>query len=62
MAGSSHVKPGDKRRITVKIGTAGRKGPITENVEISSNDPVRPTVMLTIKAFAADTDIPFVPQ
>ncbi len=62
MAGSSHVKPNGKGAIAVKVNTADRKGLIIENVEVTSNDPVRPQVTLTIRAFVSDTDMPFSPK
>jgi hypothetical protein len=62
MAGSSHIKPTEKGTVTVKLNTSGRKGLIEENVEVISNDPLRPQITLTIKAFVTDTGVPLFPQ
>jgi Protein of unknown function (DUF1573) len=62
MAGSSHIKPNEKGTVTVKLNTSGRKGLIEENVEVISNDPLRPQITLTIKAFVTDTGVPLFPQ
>lgn len=58
MASSSHLKPNEKGTITVKLNTAGRKGPIAENVEVISNDPHRTQITVTIRAYVMDIDIP----
>jgi len=62
MASSSHVNPNDKGYITIKVNTANRKGLIVENVEVRSNDAVRPQITLTIKAFVTDLEIPLFPK
>jgi len=62
MASSSRVKPYGKGTISVKVDTANRKGLIVENVEVLSNDPVRPQVTLTIRAYVSDIDMPFLPK
>jgi hypothetical protein len=54
MAGPSHLKPGENGHITLKVNTAGKKGPVVEYVEVESNDPLHPKVTLTIKAFVTD--------
>jgi hypothetical protein len=59
MAGPSHLKPGEKGSILVKAATTGRKGYVIENVEVWSNDPARPRITLTIKAYVRDTDMQF---
>jgi hypothetical protein len=59
MAGPSRLKPGEKSGILVKIDTSGKNGPLTENVEVWSNDPVRPEIILTLKAYVMDTAMPF---
>jgi hypothetical protein len=50
LAGSSHLKPGEKGRIVVHISTLGRQGDAVETVEVVSNDPKRPKVTLTVRA------------
>ncbi len=62
MASSSHVAPGEKGYITIKVSTAGRRGVITENVEVTSNDALRPQITLTIRALITDFEMPLVPQ
>jgi len=62
MASSSHVKTNEKGTISVKINTTNRKGMIIENVEVISNDSVRPQVTLTIRAYVNDIDMPFLPK
>jgi hypothetical protein len=59
MAGPSHLKAGEKGSILVKATTTGRQGLVIENVEVWSNDPARPRITLTIKAYVMDTDMPF---
>jgi hypothetical protein len=58
MASSSHIRPNEKGTITVKVNTAGRKGLIVENVEVTSNDTLRPQITLTIRAFVIDIEMP----
>jgi hypothetical protein len=58
MASSSHIRPNEKGTITVKVNTAGRKGLIVENVEVISNDTLRPQIALTIRAFVIDIEMP----
>ncbi len=62
MASSSHIKPNEKGAISVKVNTAGRKGLITENVEVISNDSLRPQIALTIRALVMDVDKPLFPK
>jgi hypothetical protein len=50
MASSSHIKPGEKGKITAKIDTQGRIGPVSKNIQVFSNDPKRPSVSLSLKA------------
>jgi len=50
VASSSHIKPGDKGKITAKIDIKGRSGALSKNVQVFSNDPKRPTVTLSLKA------------
>jgi len=51
MASSSHIKPGETGKITAKIDTKGRTGPLSKGVQVFSNDPKRPLVTLYLKAF-----------
>jgi hypothetical protein len=47
---SSHIKPGEKGKITTKINTKGRTGPISKGVQVFSNDPKRHIVKLFLRA------------
>ena len=62
MASSSHVAPGEKGYITVKVNTANRRGVIVENVEVTTSDAVRPQITLTIRAVITDLEIPLAPK
>ena len=50
MASSSHLKPGEKGRLTAKVDTRNRAGAIMKSVTVYTNDPVRPKVVLSLKA------------
>jgi hypothetical protein len=50
LASSSHLKAGGKGGITARISTVMKKGFITEMIEVVSNDPNRPKVILTLQA------------
>jgi hypothetical protein len=56
------VAPGEKGYITVKVNTANRRGVIVENVEVTTNDAVRPQITLTIRAVITDLEIPLAPK
>jgi hypothetical protein len=62
MAGPSRLKPGEKSGILVKVTTEGRSGPLAENVEVQSNDPARPEITLTLRAYIMDLALPFSEQ
>lgn len=50
MASSSHLKQGEKGAITARVSTAMKSGPIEETIEVMSNDPKKPKVILTLEA------------
>ena len=50
MASSSHLKPGEKGSISTRLETLNRAGFVVKTVEVVSNDPGRPKVVLTLKA------------
>ena len=50
MAGPSRLKPGEKSRVIGRIATVARTGPATETIEVLSNDPKRPRLILTLRA------------
>ena len=50
MASSSHLKPGEKGSITAQVDTQNRKGFIMKTIEVVSNDPGKPRVILRLKA------------
>lgn len=58
MASSSHLKPGEKGAISAKMSTAAKKGLTIETIEIISNDPKRPKVVLTLQAVVEESRLP----
>ncbi len=50
MASSSHLKPGEKGKLTAKVDTNNRAGVIVKHVEVYTNDPARPKIVLSLKA------------
>ncbi len=50
MASSSHLKPGEKGRLTAGLDTANRKGALVKTLEVFSNDPERQRVILILRA------------
>jgi hypothetical protein len=60
MASSSHLKQGEKGAITARVSTAMKSGPIEETIEVVSNDPKRPKVILTLDAVVLDNLLPAV--
>jgi hypothetical protein len=50
MASSSHLKPGEKGKITAKIDMMGRKGALYKTIQVFSNDPKRPSAVLSLRA------------
>jgi len=50
MASSDHIEPGEKGKITTKIDTHGRAGSLSKSIRVFSNDPRKPTVVLSLKA------------
>jgi len=50
MASSSHLKPGEKGKITATVDTANRKGLLIKSIDVMSNDAKRPKITLTLKA------------
>ncbi len=50
MASSSHLKPGEKGKIIVKINIKSRAGFISKKVQVFSNDPKRSIVTLFLNA------------
>jgi len=49
MASSSHLKPGEQGRIVAKVATAYRSGVLHKSIDVFTNDPRNPRVMLTLK-------------
>jgi hypothetical protein len=58
MASSSHLKQGEKGIISARVSTVMKSGPIQETIEIISNDPKRPKVILTLEATVLETLMP----
>lgn len=50
MVSSNHLKPTEKGSITVKVDTTGLRGTIQKTVEVISNDPLMPKIILILKA------------
>lgn len=48
MASSDHLVPGEKGEIKVKVSTKGKRGRLSKNIFIFSNDPQKPAVTLTL--------------
>ena len=61
MASSSRLKPGEKGSITAKVDTAQRNSILVKTIQLISNDPKRPTVVLTLKATIQETPQPQTP-
>jgi hypothetical protein len=49
MASSSHLKPGEQGRIVAKVATAYRSGVLHKSIDVFTNDPRRPRVILALK-------------
>ena len=54
MANSSHLKHGEKGVLTAKIQSAGKRSNTVETIEVVSNDPKRPKVVLNLQATIVD--------
>lgn len=50
MASSSHIKPGERGSIKVSVNVHNYVGRIKKEIRVNSNDPSRPSVILTIAA------------
>jgi hypothetical protein len=50
MVSSDHIPPGGKGKITAKIDIQGRRGLLSKSIRVFSNDPLNPTVVLSLKA------------
>jgi hypothetical protein len=49
MASSDHLNPGEKGKITAKVGIKSRSGRLSKSIKVFSNDPKRPVVTLFLK-------------
>jgi hypothetical protein len=58
MASSNHLKQGEKGTITARMSTAMKIGSIEETIEVVSNDPKRPKVILTLEAWVLENLLP----
>lgn len=54
MVSSDHIGPGGETEIQVKVETRGKRGKITKTVQIQSNDPKRPLVVIRLYADVID--------
>jgi hypothetical protein len=50
MASSGHLKAGEQGTITARVSTLLKEGMTIETIEVVSNDPKRPKVVLTLQA------------
>jgi hypothetical protein len=50
MASSSHLKPGEKGKITAKVDTSQRRGMLVKTIEVFTNDAKQPKTLLTLRA------------
>jgi hypothetical protein len=62
VAGSSHLKAGEKGKITARMSTLMKNGFITETIEVVSNDPKRPAMILTLQATILENILPLRPE
>jgi hypothetical protein len=62
MASSDHLKPGEKGSLTARIDTHNRQGLTVKTVEVFTNDPDRPRVVLTLRADIKGRERPASPQ
>jgi hypothetical protein len=58
VASSSHLKAGEKGAITARVSTLMKKGFTTETIEVVSNDPKRPKVILILQATIMENILP----
>jgi len=58
VAGSDHLKPGERGTITVHVSTVMKAGSVAETVEVVSNDPKRPKIVLTLQAVVVKKLLP----
>jgi Protein of unknown function (DUF1573) len=49
MASSSHLKPGEKGKISVTVNLRGRSGNLIKTVHVYTNDPRKPVIDLSVK-------------
>jgi hypothetical protein len=54
MASSSRLKPGEKGKIKVAVDVRGRRGRMVKKVQVSTNDPKTPRVILVLKMRVTD--------
>ena len=50
MASSGRLEPGEKATITAEVDTKGRTGRLDKVIRVSSNDPARPKINLSLRA------------
>ncbi len=54
MVSSDHIGPNETGRIRATVKTDGKKGRILKTVQVETNDPVRPLVVLKLRANVID--------
>ncbi len=58
MAGSGHLKPGEKGGIVARMAALPQKGSVVEKIAVESNDPKRPKIILTLQAHIIADSLP----
>jgi hypothetical protein len=51
---SDHVESFQEGRIQATVRTDGKEGPITKTIQVKTNDPLRPLIVLKLKAEVKD--------
>ena len=59
VASSDRLKPGEKGEIAAKVATAAKQGLTTETIEVQTNDPKHPAVILTLEATVLENLLPY---
>lgn len=54
----SSIPPGESGALALEFDPAGQQGPVRKSLAVVSNDPVRPSVLLTIRAEVTSVDVP----
>ncbi len=58
MASSGRLQRGERGAITVRVATQDKAGIVTETIEVATNDPKRPKVILRVVATIMENLLP----